>query len=493
MSVLETLKAISHWKIDAVDDDNPDAVYVADHRVDAFLEDPPSFLLGKKGTGKTAFATKLQSNFPDNVFYVTFRDLLPTYQEIQRHQKDPNDFETKVVAVQLAACLSALSCWAKQTRRKVTLKRWQSIFDRVQRPAYFPTAIAAVASMLVRSKKSADGDEEAEVRLDFNRFKFHLNRPQLLRDYLAKVLREVKRKDGEVFLFIDGIDDLQEYSHHPFDKDAASLLRAFIYATFFWDHGVERPIHLVGMLRPEFLGLANLQNLKPKIEDDALRLEWTEESLFEMLSHRIDTDVEASMTAAAKKAAYFRRIGTRQLFGRDETEHKAIVNRLFVYGFLRPRDLIRYTKFAADYAIKHGDPHKPLALTYFDKVVGLQQDYLLDEMKAELAVTLPEFERFVQCLAQLQADADGKIFVARLELEKAIQNVIAEHSIDIDSRTVLARLYAAFAIGYRGTGASRHFAYAGGAAKLPEGNQITLHDVFREKPIDRVLVEQLDA
>jgi hypothetical protein len=109
MSVRETLRAIAKWKIDAVQDPNPESLYVSEDQIDDFIDAPPSFVIGKKGTGKTAFATKIAARYPDNVHRVSFGEVYATYLDIQRHQKH-DDGPTREVAIQLAACLSALHC-----------------------------------------------------------------------------------------------------------------------------------------------------------------------------------------------------------------------------------------------------------------------------------------------------------------------------------------------------------------------------------------------
>jgi hypothetical protein len=487
MSVRETLKAIAKWKIDAIKDPNPESLYVSEDQIDAFIDAPPSFVIGKKGTGKTAFATKLAARFPDNIHHVSFHEVYATYLDIQRHQKY-DDAPTREVALQLAACLSALRCWAKNTGRSMTLQNWERIFARVQRPAFLPNAIAALVSVFVKAGTSPKGFETTEVQIDLSRLRFHLNNARMLRDYLAQVLRSVKRTHEQVYLFIDGIDDLECFNRIPFDPAAMNLLRAFIQGTLQWDQDSKPPIKLIALVRPEFLDLAKLENIREKIEDISLVLDWDEESLFQMLRHRIQIEVDALLERSKLRGGHARRISTRELFGKTEPEHHEIITRLFNYSFNRPRDVIRYTKFVAEHALRK-NPDQPLPLEYFDRVLDKQRRYLLNEMKAELAITLPHYERFVQMLMHINATHDQQIFLPRDIVEGEIARVIDTLEEPLDVREVLANLFDAFAVGFRGAGNSRHFKYDSEVGSFSETNQVVLHNLFREVPRDVLLIE----
>jgi len=489
MSVHETLKAIAKWRIDAIQED-PEAVFVSEDQIDDFIETPPAFVIGKKGTGKTAFATKLATKFSQNVHHVSFAEIHDTYADIQRHQKH-NDASTREVAIQLAACLCALRKWAKNSKRPLTLRMWESIFSRVQRPAFLPAALAALVSIFVKTTSSPSGVEVSEVKVDFSNIRFHLNNTRMLRDYVAKVLRSVKSSGQDVYLFIDGIDDLECFNKSPFDPAAMDLLRAFIQGTHNWVQGPERPIKLIALVRPEFLDLADLPNIREKIEDNALKLEWNEQSLFSMLTHRLEREVEAMLERSKERGGYARRIGTRELFGRSESEHREIVTRLFNYSFLRPRDVIRYAKFVAEYALKH-DAHQPLPLAYFDRILDKQRRYLLHEMQAELALTLPHYQRFIQMLMHVNAANEDRLFLKREYFEAEVESAILAGALPIDVREVMWRLYSAFAIGFRGAGNSRHFNYETDIPPFSETNQVVLHNLFREVPRDALLIEFAD-
>jgi hypothetical protein len=110
-------------------------------------------------------------------------------------------------------------------------------------------------------------------------------------------------------------------------------------------------------------------------------------------------------------------------------------------------------------------------------------------MRAELAITLPNYERFVQMLMHMNATNDEQIFLARDYVEHEIADVLSTLEEQIVVREVLARLFNSFAFGFRGAGNSRHYKYDTEVGSFSETNQVVLHNLFREVPRDILMVE----
>lgn len=190
------------------------------------------------------------------------------------------------------------------------------------------------------------------------------------------------------------------------------------------------PIFTVVYLRTDLWDDLNFSDKNKINETMTLRLEWSSETLFEMIQERLK--------ARLSKNIKWNDIAESDLMRGSQTKWNHILSRTF----LRPRDVISFLNSSLDVAKKR--PDDILVLTNQDIVNSRDQYslYLKNELNDEILPHWPYWEQALQsCSAISTITFDRDIFAQEYERRRTSDNTI-------DSDVALKILYKFSVIGY---------------------------------------------
>lgn len=372
------------------------------------------FLLGEKGTGKTAFATYLK-NFPytnssQKVFYSEVKKISETDYPIFINLKKEkhltlSDYPT-IWKVMLYFLMSQKICKDEPgvllspfaTKFKI-LK--EAIAEYNNGDAFNPEIINAI-TFVEKSSDSAQlflkhfklGGEESEEH-SFTESRFQNNLFYLQKKF-ENALGAIKLTRNHL-LFIDGIDiKPDDISHEEYLECIKGLAKAVwdINSTFFSNirdsKGRQRVILI---MRPDIFATTRLTNLNSKLNDNSVIIDWRfnnsekyrESEIFEMADKLLYAQQDTSSTFELGKTwdYYF----PEKIFIKSRNyEHDSFIQ-LLRYSLFKPRDIIAMLQILQKNFINHKHRTNPVFSTHDLEFRGFKEAcarYMWSEIKEYL-------------------------------------------------------------------------------------------------------------
>ena len=264
-------------------------IFVKNYFLDELLNTNRYFLIGEKGTGKTAYSVFLSNNhYKENISelkYIRETDYKKFVTLKTKNHLELSDY-TNIWHVIILLLLSKSIkkeeldhySFSKTTKLKAL---WQAI-DEYYMHAFSPEIIS-VLNFVENSKLAAElitkhlkiGGEET-VNTSFSESRFQINLMYIQKQF-ESALTSIKLKNNHI-LFIDGIDIRP--GSIPYDEyldcikglaNAAWNLNNDFFANIKDSKG---RLRVVLLLRPDIFNSIGLQNLTNKIRDNSVFLDW---------------------------------------------------------------------------------------------------------------------------------------------------------------------------------------------------------------------------
>lgn len=263
------------------------SIFVKNSYLDDLLEPSSYFLIGEKGTGKTAYAAFLSNNEYKGqraiLKYISGTDYEKFYELKKNNKIDVSGYVDiwKTILLLLLAKSITSDDRVVSFFDKSNLEPLLAAIDEYYNKAFAPEIINAlkivdksdVAAKLICQYAEVGGGESStqeftEQRLQMNLFYIY----QKFFDRLGKL-----KLNKNITLFIDGIDIRP--SQIPYD-DYLSCIRGLADAS--WTINTELAntrdskghLKVVLLLRPDIFNSLNLQNATTKLADNSVYLEW---------------------------------------------------------------------------------------------------------------------------------------------------------------------------------------------------------------------------
>lgn len=263
-------------------------VFVRNHFLEELLDSTKYFLIGEKGTGKTAYATFLRNNDYKNT--VSFLKFLSTtdYEKFYTLKKQKNLDLSEYNSIWKIILMLLLSKSISENPKIIApfnrgnIKNLIDAIDEYYMRAFSPeitTALkiideSSVIAQLICEYIQLGGEKKSKYEFTETRFQTNLLYiERQFRDAIAKL-----KLTKNVILFIDGID--VRPTAMPYD-DYIDCIRGLAYAA--WElntelfHNVKDSqgyCRIVLLLRPDIFNSLNLQNSSTKIMDNSVMLNW---------------------------------------------------------------------------------------------------------------------------------------------------------------------------------------------------------------------------
>jgi hypothetical protein len=392
-------------------------LFIKNEYLEQLCQPQVSFLIGDKGTGKTAYSLYLANNrYQNNIGFSKFiRET--DYQKfiILKKKKDLqlSDY-TSIWKVILLLLLSE-EVYENEPNLDILknfgkFKYLHDVIDEYYLSA-FSSEINQAMQFIEESKYAAElmskhakmAGEEKETKT-FNENRFQINLFYIEKKF-KEALSKIKLKNNHI-LFIDGIDIRPDSV--PFGdyleciKGLANAIWGLNNDFFPTIKDTKGKLRVVLLVRPDIFESLGLQNLNTKIRSNSVLLDWTTEyktyensKLFLLINHLLNTQQDNKTSNAWQHYFPYNAPKTELLNKNDYTSFIEFVR----YSYHRPRDIISMLDI-----LKENNQHIPLK-NYFEKkdfdnsaFKSKYSNYILGEIKDQLLFyyQLEEYELFLK-------------------------------------------------------------------------------------------------
>ena len=341
-------------------------IFVKGEYLDKLCEQNVSFLIGEKGTGKTAYAVYLTNNNYKNIFATTRFVRETDYSKFIQLKKDKHLNVSDFISIWKVILYLLLANQIKEKENDLWTKilqypQFKSLNDAIDEyyaDAFSPEIINAM-TFVENSKEAAEllfkyaklnGEESRQ--LTFTESKFQINLMYIEKKF-KDTLAKLKLKSDHV-LFIDGIDirPLQI----PFDeyqecvKGLANAVWSLNNDIFPNIKGSKGRIRIVLLIRPDIFESLGLQNQNTKIQDNSVFLDWRtsyinhrESRIFSVFDHLLKIQQESKDLEDGVSWDYYFPWNASNLY--DEYKTKTSFVSFLRNSYYRPRDILQMIKF----------------------------------------------------------------------------------------------------------------------------------------------------
>ena len=419
-------------------------VFVRTIELDHICEARTSFVIGEKGTGKTAYAVYVSNTSYKNNFscirYIRETDFIKFIALKKERHLDLSDYSSiwKVIIYLL------VSQQIIQNERKTLGFRKLMLFSKLKAAieeyygrAFSPEIVNAlhfierseIAAGLLAQHINVQGLSSEERQ--FSESQFQTNLLFIQRNF-EDVFRSSKLSRNHV-LFIDGIDIRPQSVPY---SDYLACIRGLANAV--WDVNTDifsnikdspGRLRVVLLVRPDIFQFLGLQNQNTKFRDNSVILDWrtTEEGhrssrLFQVIDHLLAPEDKSSRSIGVAWDRYFPSDTHNVDEGSDGPNSFVAMLKLSLH---RPRDFITMLRILQEIIIDSGELGKE-SFSFSDiDAVGFRNkasDYLLGEVKDQILFyySNDEYEMFLKFFEFLY----GKTKFDYDEYENAFQQII---------------------------------------------------------------------
>jgi hypothetical protein len=264
-------------------------IFVKNYYLESLLKHGTFFLIGEKGTGKTAYSVFLANNYyketKSSLKYIRETDYQKFVKLKQQKHLELSDYSSIWKVIILLLLSKSID---KKELDHFTFSKNEKInaildaIDDYHLNAFTPEIIS-VLNMIENSKGTAEiitkflkirGEETVTANFQESRFQVNLN---YIQRQFESALSNIKIKDNHI-LFIDGIDIrpgvIPYYEYLECVKGLADAVWSINNDFFANIKASKGRFKVVLLIRPDIFSSIGLQNSTNKIRDNAVFLDW---------------------------------------------------------------------------------------------------------------------------------------------------------------------------------------------------------------------------
>lgn len=390
------------------------------------------FLMGEKGTGKTAYAVFLENNSIDD-FRCHVTTMTETqykrFIELKRNGKLAYSDYANIWRSMLLFLVGRMLITKSKTHfHKLTGKftKVENEIKKWSKNALNPEIESAFEAISSESFTAHVGEEHV-AQAGGEQKKQFTEKTSTIRHYLLETENSLKEAISSIslskghILFVDGIDYRPESIAYSEYIECIKGLGEAIWQLNTEYFGSIRDskgrVKIVLLVRPDVFHALNLYNSNSRLQDNTVFLDWatTEREfqtskLYEVSGKYFSTQQNTSVTPQEAWQHYFEETSTKS----------AVFKRLLKTTFQKPRDVLTFVRIARNVAIKAGHGR----LSFFNHETRTNpafrrefSDYLLGEVRnyAAFYMTQEDFGRYIKFFQYL----DGKSQFTMVEFSDA--------------------------------------------------------------------------
>jgi len=393
-------------------------VFLRNTALDRLAEEDIYFLVGEKGTGKTAYAVYLANNafkgISGTLKYIRETDYRKFLELKRQKQLDLSDFTSiwKTILLLLLATKIKLDESPRGLfSKKKAFAAVQQAIDEYYSNAFSPEIVIALQitdesklfAELISKYLKAGGEEKEVITFSAQRFQTNL---YYIEQKLANAISSVKTSKRHT-LFIDGIDIRPDSIPYEEYLDCIKGLANAVWAlnsdflSNIKDPGGQTRIVL--LLRPDILESIGLQNTNTKIRDNSVVLDWKttypryrQSDIFAVIDRLLSAQQDDTNALGECWDHYF------PFFSPTDTkdrQHPTSFITFLRFSLYRPRDIIVMMEILQKLKSQTGDSTN-VSLDDFDNPEFRRRYavYLLGEVKDHLSFyhSKHEYEMFLK-------------------------------------------------------------------------------------------------
>lgn len=404
-------------------------VFIRNQHLDRLCEPAISFLIGEKGTGKTAYAVYLSNNdYKDTVSSLRYireteyQKFLSLKRDKQLGLSDYSSIWKVILLLLMSQQLRNREGGPAFLRRFTKMNAVQRAIDEYYSSAFAPEIVQAlqfvqeskVAAELLAKYAKLGGD--AREALTFSESRFQTNLFYIQRQF-ELALSQVRLANSHI-LFIDGIDIRPASIPYIEYLDCIKGLANAVWEMnndFFPSVKGDGRMRVVLLVRPDIFQSLGLQNQNTKIRDNSVFLDWRTDyvhhrtsDLFHVTDHLLGSQ-QAEHPELGVAWDYYFPWDAPNVFDQYNT-HTAFI--MFLrWSYYRPRDIITMLVILQNITRERGQ-NKKSYFTYEDfdspHFQRRYSDYLLGEIKDHLIFYYGsrEYESFLKFFEFLKGKND---------------------------------------------------------------------------------------
>lgn len=265
------------------------SIFVKNIYLDKLLKPGTFFLIGEKGTGKTAYSVFLSNNYYHNtksslkyIRETDYQKFVTLKKERHLQLSDYDSIWKVIILLLLAKSVNKDELDHSPFSKNVKLRSLMQAIDEYYLNAFSPEIIS-VLNLIEDSKVAAElitkylklGGEQT-VSANFQQSKFQVNL-LYIQNQFEKAINDIKIKSNHI-LFIDGIDIRPHLIAY---KDYLECVKGLANAVWSLNNDFFSKIkdskgrfRVVLLVRPDIFNSIGLQNLTNKIRDNSVYLDW---------------------------------------------------------------------------------------------------------------------------------------------------------------------------------------------------------------------------
>lgn len=410
------LEEISSWKAEAKLEDSERYFFHIDE-VDKILSGDRSYVIGRKGTGKTAiseYLNKIQNpkkfsqkltfkNFPFNALYELENDSYTS----------PNQYIT-IWKYVIYSSLAKL--FIKNENIDLTIRsKLESIYtedlSRALSRAVKKWTSKTFSLKILGSGISIGGDkEQAGDNLSW------VDKVDILEDFIASNI-----DDCTYLIIFDELDEdykdiISPEKHQRYTQLLTSLFKAVqdIRSVF-----IDKKVYPVILLRDDIYDVLRDPD-KTKWDDLKISLNWSEDAIKNLLSFRLGRAHNPIGTNFTYQKSWNNAFRTGDvLFGNRKSKKMKQFDYISHSTHLRPRDFVKYIQLCAKKSLEKN--HEKIGPSIISQVNNEFSAYLRSEIEDEISGVIPEIHKILDVFAKLRKQT-LKISEFTEEYERAVRD-----------------------------------------------------------------------
>jgi len=397
-------------------------IFLRTEDLDLLLNPSVSFLIGEKGTGKTAYAVYLSNNdYKNTLSWIRFiretdyRSFVTLKQEKDLRLSDYVEVWKVILYLLMAKLISDKLKMNKLLARVGRLRAVLKAIDAYYQHAFAPEIASAFnfvkdSSLAVKLVSTYGGLEGvSRDKVSFSEIRFQVNLMYLQRAFEAAL--KSLRLDKNFLLFIDGIDIRPEAISYPDYLDCVKGLANAVWSinNDFFASIKDSPgrMRVILLARPDIFDSIGLQNRNTKLRDNSVLLDWRttyaayrSSAIFRVADKLLSSQQHVPLAPGVTWDFYFPFTTPTPPQVRDRSSDPSFISFLRV-SYYRPRDILVMLRFLKDHVVSQGRGNEYIFRRrdfFHPDVKRAYSDYLLAEIRDQLSFyhSQEDYETFLR-------------------------------------------------------------------------------------------------
>lgn len=408
--------------------------------IDQLLNKWAFMLVGRKGVGKSAFSSKIQSlsNGNNNIFstQIMLNDFeFSTFaktkidNDVTGTQKYKSSWEFILLIAIYKIIYADLGIKEVESFNKMVY-----LLDEIG----FPIELNYKRNISTLSKLKLGtnlGLVDAGIEREFGvKPDSYLERISLLTENMIKLLSDIYYRDEKIIISIDGVDDILRFKKNQLEI-LSSLIRSVDYLNEKFLKN-KLPIKIIIFIREDIVSSVTDPDINKIKRDGSILLSWA--NRLDDLKCIVNLRFLLSGLTEEQLDSHWERIFPRKIRGKDSWMY------ILEYTLYKPRDVLQFLKCCQD---NYPDKDE-LGFSEMQNVLKIySKEYFIEEMKNEITGYVDDF--LINILPSVFRKMGRKDFALN-ELKRIVneQSVSKEYS-ELDIKSLLQLLFEAGYIGQK--------------------------------------------